>query len=54
MYKGMLCETPPNDAKLNIDHNFAVLQVRTEVPDGQRAAINRNEDSEVDHADELT
>jgi hypothetical protein len=54
MYKGMLCETPPNDAKLKIDHNLGVLQVRIEVPNGQRATITRNKDLEVDHADELT
>jgi hypothetical protein len=50
----MLSETPSNGAQPNIDHNFTVLQVRTEVPDGQRMAVKRNEDLEVDYADELT
>jgi len=53
-YRGMMLEVPVNNAPYNVGSTLSIVRDRIAVSDGRNRVINKYEDLEVDHADELT
>ncbi len=53
-YRGMMLEIPVSNAPYNVGSTLSIVRDRIAVSDGRSTMINKHEDLEVDHADELT
>ena len=53
-YRGMMLEFPVNNAPYNVGSILGIVWDRIAVSDRRSTMINKHEDLEVDHADELT
>ena len=49
-----MLEVPVNNARHNLGSTLSIIRDRIAVSDGRSTVINKHEDLEVDHADELT